>query len=248
MKKCFKLLGIKFHVDLEKITDINFKEKKQKIKSLIKIWKRRYLTPLGKITVIKSLLLPLLNHLFTSLPNLSNHVVKELNTLFYEFLWEGPAKIKQTVITKQYSDGGLKMINLQAFISSMKATWLRRWIQTDSEWKDLNSNINFKKLFDFGKAYADSIIKQISNPFWEDVIKAYSNVLELNQQSTEDFALSSPIFFNHNILIVGKPVFFSQWYMKGITYINDIINNSGDFYSEQELKTKYNIKTIFSSS
>ena len=137
------------------------------------------------------------------------------------------------------------MINLQAFISSMKATWLRRLIQTDSEWKDLNSNINFKKLFDFGKAYADSIIKQISIPFWEDVIKAYSNVLELNQQSTEDFALSGPIFFNHNILIGGKPVFFSQWYMKGITYINDIINNSGDFYSEQVLKTKYSIKTNF---
>ena len=90
-----------------------------------------------------------------------------------------------------------------------------------------------------------TIIKQISNPFWEDVIKAYSNVLELNQQSTEDFALSSPIFFNHNILIGGKPVFFSQWYMKGITYINDIINNSGEFYSEQELKTKYSIKTNF---
>ena len=98
-------------------------------------------------------------------------------------MWEGPAKIKQTVITKQYSDGGLKMINLQDFISSMKATWLRRWIQIDSEWKDLNSNINFKKLFDFGKAYADSIIKQISNPFWEDVIKAYSNVLELNNKT-----------------------------------------------------------------
>ena len=38
-KTDFKLLGIKFHVDLEKITDINFKEKIQKIKSLIKIWK-----------------------------------------------------------------------------------------------------------------------------------------------------------------------------------------------------------------
>ena len=69
---------------------------------------------------------------------------------------------------------------------------------------------------------------------------AYSNVLELNQQSTEEFALSIPIFFNHNILIGGKPVFFSQWYMKGLFdfyYINDIINDSGEFYSEQELKT-----------
>ena len=71
------------------------------------------------------------------------------------------------------------MINLQAFISSKKATWLRSWIQTDSERKDLNNNVNLKKN-DFGKAYAESTIKQISNPFWADIIKAYSNVQELN--------------------------------------------------------------------
>ena len=63
--------------------------------------------------------------------------------------------------------------------------------------------------------------------------------LELDQQSTEEFALSSPIYFNHNILIGGKPVFFSQRYVKERTYINDIENDSGKFYSEQDVKTEY---------
>ena len=52
------------------------------------------------------------------------------------------------------------------------------------------------------------------------LLKLTQNVLELNQQSTEEFALSSPIFFNHNILIGVKPVFFSQFY--------NILNKNND--------------------
>ena len=70
---------------------INFEEKIQKIRSLIKLWNRRYLTPLGKITVIKTLPLPILNHLFISIPNPSEHIIKELN---FFLLRDGPAKIK----------------------------------------------------------------------------------------------------------------------------------------------------------
>ena len=81
-KTTFKLLGINFHVELEQRQQINFKEKIQKIRSLIKLWNRRYLTPLGKITVIKRLLLPILNHLFISIPNPAEQTIKELNDIF----------------------------------------------------------------------------------------------------------------------------------------------------------------------
>lgn len=74
----FKLLGIIFHINLEEMVEINYKQKLSKIKSLIGIWKRRYLTPLGKITVIKSLLLPILNHLFISLPNPKDNLLKDM--------------------------------------------------------------------------------------------------------------------------------------------------------------------------
>ena len=93
-------------------------KKYKKIRSLIKLWIRRYLTPLGKITVIKTLLLPKLNHLFISIPNPSEQIIKELNNIFFSFLWDGPAKIKQNVVVKQYCEGGLRMINLKAFISN----------------------------------------------------------------------------------------------------------------------------------
>ena len=53
----FKLLGIHFDVNLDKIEKMNYEIKIKSVKNLISLWKRRYLTPLGKVTVIKSLLL-----------------------------------------------------------------------------------------------------------------------------------------------------------------------------------------------
>ena len=109
-KTNFKLLGINFHINLDEIQRINFTDKIQKIKSLIQLLKRRYLTPLGKITVIKTLSLPILNHLFISIPNPNDQIIEEINDVLFEFLWKGPAKIKCYVIIKQYCEGGLKMV------------------------------------------------------------------------------------------------------------------------------------------
>ena len=109
-KTNFKLLGINFHINLDEIQRINFTDKIQKIKSLIQLLKRRYLTPLGKITVIKTLSLPILNHLFISIPNPNDQITEEINDVLFEFLWKGPAKIKYNVIIKQYCEGGLKMV------------------------------------------------------------------------------------------------------------------------------------------
>ena len=64
----FKLLCIQFDTDLSKMIEINYKDNLDKIKIKIKNWQRRQLTPIGKITVIKTLLIPMLNHLFISLP------------------------------------------------------------------------------------------------------------------------------------------------------------------------------------
>ena len=240
----FKLLGIIFHVNLDQMQRINYTDKIQKISSLIKLWKRRYLTPLGKITVIKTLLLPLLNHLFISIPNPNDQILTELNKIFFEFLWEGPAKIKQNVVVKQYCEGGIKMINLKAFINSMKLTWLKRMILSDSPWQSvIKKTISFDELLSLGKSYTDSLLRK--NKFWIDVLKAYSEILQVIRQNTEEFVLSSPIFHNHNINIGNKPVWINNWYKNGVKHINDLISENGEFYLREEFERIYNIKTNF---
>ena len=65
----FKLLETSLDTDLDKMLTLNFSDKLSNIKTKINYLNRKNLTPLDKITVIKSLLLSSLNHLFISLPN-----------------------------------------------------------------------------------------------------------------------------------------------------------------------------------
>ena len=65
----FNLLGIHFSVELDKIIELNYGIQIPKIKAMIQQWRRRILTPIGRVTVVKTLLIPKLNHLFISLPN-----------------------------------------------------------------------------------------------------------------------------------------------------------------------------------
>jgi len=60
----FKLLGVIFDVDLKLLSELNFSEKFTKANNVINQWKKRKLTPIGRITVIKSLILPLFTHCF----------------------------------------------------------------------------------------------------------------------------------------------------------------------------------------
>ena len=45
------------------------------MKGLFKQWNKRNLNPIGKITVVKSLILPVLSHLFIALPNPSIEII-----------------------------------------------------------------------------------------------------------------------------------------------------------------------------
>ena len=96
--------------------NLNFSEKMSNIRTKISFWKRRNLTPLGKLTAIKSLLLSSMNHLFISLPNPNEKTKKEMNDI-YEFIWEGTSRIKKkTTLCQDYCDGGLKTIDINALL------------------------------------------------------------------------------------------------------------------------------------
>jgi len=118
------VLGIIFDVDLKKMVELNFKNKIASLQSVIQFWKRRYLTPLGKIIIVKTLLRPLLTYLFISLPSPGSNILKQIQNCFNNFIWDGPNKIKHNILIKSYEDGGLNMIDVYSFEKSMKLTWI----------------------------------------------------------------------------------------------------------------------------
>ena len=72
---------------------LNFDEKIEKIKKCIQYWKKREMSLLGRITVIKSLLLSMFTQLFICLSNPSVQWINDINKLFFDCIWNGPSKI-----------------------------------------------------------------------------------------------------------------------------------------------------------
>ena len=108
----FRLLGLQFSVNLETMPDLNYKIAIEKVNSIVSHWKRRSITPIGKVTVIKTLLLPQFNHLFTSILVLEK-MLNHLNTISFKYIWDGKVeKVSRNTLCKDYKAGRLKMVSI----------------------------------------------------------------------------------------------------------------------------------------
>ena len=113
----FRVLGINFSKTIENIVGINYEGKLEEIKKAISKWNKRQLTPIGKVTVIKTLLAPKLTYLLTNLPDPPRQLLKEIDSTLFKFLWGGKvSKIKKKLFVVTMKRGGLKcMIYTQAY-------------------------------------------------------------------------------------------------------------------------------------
>ena len=60
----FQLLGVQFSVNLNEVPDLNYNKAMSDLYKIVNQWGKRDLTPLGKITIIKTFLFTKFNHLF----------------------------------------------------------------------------------------------------------------------------------------------------------------------------------------
>ncbi len=65
----FTVLGVVFSTDVLEIVTISFENKLNEMKKVLNAWSRGNLTPFGRITVIKSLVISKITHLLRNLPD-----------------------------------------------------------------------------------------------------------------------------------------------------------------------------------
>ena len=229
------------------MADLNYSQALKKVEQLIYQWNQRYLTPLGKITIIKTLVLSKLNHLFLSLPHPNKESMKQIESMMYKFIWNGkPDRIKRTTLTQNFLNGGMNMIDLTAFISSLKVTWVRRiYSNPKAPWTSLAKTYigTVKKLALLGPSYPTMIAKRIKNQFWIEVLDCWSTFLSKLQAQNSSNLLMSPIWYNPKIS--NSDMFFPHWYHKGIVSVADIILDNGSFMSLNEIRNSFDIQTNF---
>ena len=149
----FTMLGLDFFTNLNEIPKRNYDKAILKMRTVVKKWNNYYLTPFGKITIIKTNILSQCIHLLTVIPR-SVEFLKEVNTISYNFLWSGkPDRINRSTTILQCAQGGMNMIDLLNFEKAIKVSWIKKIIfQTNSQWYKLLFCMysDFHKILQFG--------------------------------------------------------------------------------------------------
>ena len=136
----FKLLGIQYSLHKSDRYIDNFTQKIEKIQRLLGDWSLRNISLIGKVTVIKTLALPLLVQPFTVLPDPQIYIVKKIHDVFFNFLWNNKVdKVKRNTVIGNYEDGGLKMPHALSFVHALNISWIKRVLDPDNyaPWKVL---------------------------------------------------------------------------------------------------------------
>ena len=247
--KTFSILGVEFNKDLENLSDLNIEKKLVDMQREINAWSKRDITPFGKVTIIKSLIISKIVHILIALPSPSTVLIKKINKMLFEFLWDGkPDKIKRSTAKLKFEKGGLGMIDVELFDKSLKLTWLRKLIVGNSKWKALILTVypELEKIPYYGDQLVDEMKTNIENPFWKDVI-TYFCQFHTKFLITTDQELKATCFqrnsrFKIDNLIINDNVLKRH----NIFFIKQLMNNS-EFLSYDEFIEKYNLRINFLS-
>ena len=142
-----RYLGIYIGHDKNKCHQMNWISKLEKLQKILDNWRKRYTTIFGRVTIIKSLALPKIIFSATMLP-IPDGIVKEINKIIFQFLWDGQEKIKRSTLIGANNQGGLSMIDIESQLTALKAAWIPRMIKNENS---LYTVFGLKYLYSFGK-------------------------------------------------------------------------------------------------
>jgi hypothetical protein len=237
----FKVLGIIFCTNMNEIVLLNYENKLVQMRKLLNSWSRRHLTPFGKITVLKTLALSKLTHLFMNLPDPNEAFLEDLSKLFFSFLWDGKRdRIKRTSMFQVYETGGLKMVDVKSFLAALKITWLTRILSNDGKITKILHALcpSVKVIKERGGEFANILMLRANNCFWVDVFKHYKRFCyKCVPASFNDFA-AEPLHYNINICRDRNVIYIRNWIENGIVSVGHLLGPKG-YLSYDQFKMRY---------
>ena len=119
-------MGVYFGYDKKECQKLNIEKVIEKSLKLVESWKKRNLTLIGKILIVKALILPNLTYIVTNTV-IDKESLQIFKNIIYKFIWNGKKdKIKRSTLVKEYTEGGLKMIDIDSYIKSIHLKWIKK--------------------------------------------------------------------------------------------------------------------------
>ena len=70
-----------------------------------------------------------------SLVTIPDHVIKQVNSVIYEFIWNGKTdKVKRNLFEQEFKNGGYNMINFTDIITASSIMWVQKYLD-NTLWK-----------------------------------------------------------------------------------------------------------------
>ena len=246
----FKLLGINYNLQKENYLLENYQNNIKSITRILNSWCFRNVSLIGKVTIIKTLAMPILIQNLTVLPPPPAYFYKQINTLFFSFIWDNkPDKIKRNIMVNYKQYGGLQVPHTATFSQSLKYTWIKKIldIKNNSPWKTLFLD----KLEQYGGDkfwyLTKEGLKTLSikfNPFWKCLINSWSD-LPRNVPAAPTEIQSQPLWLNTNIKIDKKTILWKTWINHSVFFINDLMNDNGGLMTLKELSENFALNIPF---
>jgi hypothetical protein len=196
--------------------------------------------------------LPKLNHLFISLPTPTKEKISSLCKDIFEFIWKSKCdKVKRSIVTQDYQSGGLKMVNIDNFITSLKCSWVKRLVTTnDKPWLDIFLAVNgydaIKNILDFGDCYISNVLMKNNNIFWKDVFNSWQHVTKTIEcdKHLKSKVVTIPVWYNSNIQIGNQYIYIKKWYHHGVKIIADFLSDDCTLLPRSVFQQKFNLPNI----
>ena len=245
-------LGVWLSTNPEITVEANYSERLTKVRNSLSCWELRRLSLLGKITVLKSLIVSQLVYILSPLPT-NHNAIGEIHNILFNFLWDGKGdKIKRDIMISDYKNGGLRMIDIKLFNKALKLSWIKKYLDTENHGK-------WKLLFDLqlrpfgGEAiFRGNLSKKdlakyitISDAFTLEILQTFTDIkYEGSISSIEQFKAQS-LWQNSLIRVGNRPICYRSWYSKGVKNVCHLIRDETSYLSFSDFKERYNIKTNF---
>ena len=245
--KPVKVLGVYVGWNLEESYRLTISNKIKSVKKLIYSWNHRKLTLNGKVLVLKSLAVSQIIYIANLVP-FPDDLVKEIEEIFYEFLWNGKThKVKKCIIIQDFNKGGHKMVDIRSIIITQKLKWVKLYLNNHNcLWNhSMKALIKVCNLSVLLRSNFDNYDNLTTSTFYTDVLKVVHNLYNINQNNSMENLKNQFIFYNKHLKTDNRLIYDDELFKAGLWNVSDLFTPDGRVLSFNTWKSRGVCKSKF---
>ena len=172
-----KVLGV--FIAVGNLEEANWRPRIKAVENVLASWRQRQLSYRGRDLVINALALSRVWYV-ASLVHMPSWVLKELNTLAFNFFWKGKRDlVSRSVVVQPTLFGGFSVVNVKFKVWSLVAQWIKRFASSPSSWSTFMtywflSGFNATPVVVFSRPF--SFDPGVLSRFYESLILAWRSL------------------------------------------------------------------------